>query len=215
MKTLVVSCKTLQLEVEKALRETGRDYPVLWIESGLHNFPDRLRANLQKVLDQVCAKRVLLAMGFCGNSVAGLVARDYELIIPRADDCITLLLGSSEERKRYERTYFLTKGWLDGERNIYEEYKYTLRKYGKEQGKDIIRMMLGHYQYMGLLDTGVYDFNTLIAQVGAIADELGLTLKIIPSTVKRLEGLLTGPWSEEDFCIIAPNTEVSSCKLTL
>ncbi len=215
METQIVSCRTIQLEVEKALRETGLQYPVSWVESGLHNYPEKLRNKLQEILDRISADRVLLAMGFCGNSLAGLKTRDFELVIPRADDCITLMIGSPEERKRYERTYFLSKGWLQGERNIYEEYKYTLHKYGPKQGKAIFRMMLGHYMYLGVLDTGVCDFDELAAQAGAIADELDLTLRTIPAADRFLKELLTGPWPEERFCVVAPNTAVGGSILTL
>jgi len=215
METRVVSCRTIQLEVEKALRETGRNYPVSWVESGLHNYPEKLRDKLQETLDRIAADRVLLAMGFCGNALAGLETRDFELVFPRADDCITFLLGSPEERRRYERTYFLSKGWLQGERNIYEEYKYTLQKYGTEHGKAIFRMMLGHYKYLGVLDTGVCDFDALAAQAGAIADELELTLRTIPAADRFLKELLTGPWPEERFRIVAPNTAVGGGLLTL
>jgi hypothetical protein len=125
------------------------------------------------------------------------------------------MLGSPEERKRYPRTYFLSKGWLEGERNIYVEYKYTLQKYGPKQGRAIFNMMLGHYRYLGLLDTGVCDFDALTAQAGAIADELELTLKTIPSTDWFLKELITGPWPKERFCVVAPNTAVSAGILTL
>lgn len=40
--------------------------------------------------------RILLATGFCGDSFCGLETRHTELIIPRTDDCISLLLGSAE-----------------------------------------------------------------------------------------------------------------------
>ena len=36
-------------------------------------------------------------------------------------------------------TYFLTRGWLGGESNIYKEYLFTVEKYGKEMA-DFIRI---------------------------------------------------------------------------
>ena len=214
MKTQIISCKTIKLEVEKAMHETGCKFPASWIESGLHNFPDKLRRNLQETLDGINAERVLLVMGYCCNSLVGLKTRDFELIFPRADDCITLLLGSLDTRKMHERTYFLTKGWLDGERNVYEEYKYTIKKYGLEQGKEIMKMMLEHYEYLGIMNTGVCDFDELCEKTKKIAFELGLSLKTIEATDLLLKNLLTGPWANSEFHIIPCNTVIEISHLS-
>jgi hypothetical protein len=201
--------------MEKAMRETACPHPVSWIESGLHNFPDKLRSAIQEILDATDADRVLLAMGFCGNALDQLETRNFELIFPKADDCITFLIGSFDERKRYERTYFLTKGWLEGERNIYEEYKHTMDKYGKEIGKTIMDMMLKHYKYLGILDTGAYEYEALISESRPIADELGLDIREIPATDAFLKQLLTGPWTADRFSVVPRCSKVTALDLSV
>ena len=213
MKTHIIGCETIKQELEKAMREAGCELNVSWIESGLHNVPDKLRSKLQEALDGICTERVLLVMGYCGNSLVGLKTRDFQLIFPRADDCITLLLGSLEERKKHDRTYFLTKGWLDGERNIYEEYKYTVGKYGLEQGKEIMNMMLEHYEYLGIINTGVGNFDELCEQSKKIACDLGLSIKTIEATDHWIKKLLTGPWKGGEFHIIPCNTVIEHSHL--
>jgi hypothetical protein len=215
MNVAVVGCKTIQRELEKAMRETGRRYPVSWIESGLHNFPDKLRSTIQEIFDSIDADRILLAMGFCGNSLAGLETRGFEVVFPRADDCITILIGSFNERKSYEKTYFLTKGWLEGERNIYEEYKYAMNKYGAELGRTIVDMMLEHYEYLGILDTGAYEYEALIAESKPIAESLGLDIKEIPATDSFLKQLLTGPWPEDRFKTVPARSKVEASDLSV
>ncbi len=157
MNTAIVCCKTIYAELELAMAETGCDYPIILIESGLHNYPEKLRTRLQEALDHAEGyDRILLAFGTCGNSVAGLRTGKFELILPLVDDCITLLLGSSDIKRQYERTYFLTKGWLDGEQNIWWEYQYAIKKYGEETGKSIYAAALNQYRNLGILDTGAY-----------------------------------------------------------
>ena len=114
MKTEIIACKTIQQEVELAIQMTGVDYPVHWLEAGLHNVNKKLHDTLQAVLDSLHCDRVLLALGVCGNAVSGLQVRDYELIMPRVDDCVSLLLGNDKRRAigAEKVTYFLTKGWL-------------------------------------------------------------------------------------------------------
>ena len=216
MDTLIISCETIKDELNHAIAETNCGYPVVWLESGLHNYPEKLRARLQETLNGVAGyARVLMGFGYCGNSIAGIKTGGYETIFPRADDCITILLGSYATRKQHERTYFMTKGWLAGEKNIWWEYQYTIKKYGKKRGKEIYAMVLENYRNLGLLDTGAYDINELNTQTMEIAKELGLEHKILPATTGYIKKLLTGPWPEKEFLTIPPNHEITTSQLML
>ena len=117
MGSVLLACRTIEDEVLKAAAETGFAGEVRWVESGLHNRPEVLRAVFRRSSTGIDgAGTVLLAFGYCGNSVVGLTAGDFRLVIPRADDCITLLLGSCARRQEISSevgTYFLTKGWLE------------------------------------------------------------------------------------------------------
>ena len=214
MSTVVVCCETLKDEMALAVERTGCDLPFLWLKSGLHNSPEVLREKLQEVLDGIEGyRRVLLGFGFCGNALAGLCTKDFEMIIPRADDCITILLGSVAVRQSHERCYFLTKGWLDGERNIYQEYLYSVEKYGLEMGKKIGKMLLGSYHNLAVLDTGAFPLDALCEQTRPIAKELELEHLVIPASIEFLEALLAGPWPRERFLTIPPHTEIDSRQL--
>ena len=98
MTTAVIACKTMEDELNWAMERTGSDYPVFWLEQGLHNVPKKLLDAVQTALDAAGTERVLLAMGFCGNALVGLRVPAVELIVPRVDDCISLLLGSVKRR---------------------------------------------------------------------------------------------------------------------
>ena len=212
--TIVVCCETIKDELQYAVAETSRAYPVVWIQSGLHNFPDRLRTRLQEALDEIAGyDRVLLGFGYCGNAIAEIRTGDFELVVPRADDCITIMLGSPAARKKYESTYFLTKGWLDGEKNIWWEYNYTIGKYGRERGRDIYDMVLKNYTELGVLDTGAYDLEALRDQTEEIAKELGLVHRILPATTDYIRDLLTGPWPDDRFLTVPPRHTISAGQL--
>jgi hypothetical protein len=216
MRTLIVACRTLEDELNFALKKTKLEYPVEWIESGLHNTPKKLNARLREVLDSVEADRVLLAMGFCGDSIQGITPKSFELIVPRVDDCISLLIGSMEARAKVSRehaAYFLTEGWMRGERNLAVEYQYTLEKYGEEEAQSIAKAMYGHYRTLGLLDTGIRPLQPLIESTKKIADTLKLEQKVIPATVAYIEQLLKGPWRGDSFIVKAPGEEITSADL--
>jgi hypothetical protein len=212
MKTVILACNTIRDELEKAARETNCPHGFVWVESGLHLVTDSLRRRLQEELDKIGGvNRVLLAFGFCGNAVAGLKSGKYQLVIPRVDDCITFLLGSRENRERCNRqggTYFLTKGWLEGEANIWKEYQAVLARYGPKRTERIYQVMLAHYKFLGLIDTGAYDVSSLIPQVREICAALKLEPLILQGSDRYLRHFLTGPWNDGHFVVIPPFTTI-------
>jgi hypothetical protein len=212
VKTVILACNTLRDELQKAAHECGCDSPFIWIESGLHLEPASLRRRIQEELDRIPGpRRVLLGFGFCGNAVLGLKSGEHELVIPKVDDCITWLLGSKENRERSTKdggVYFLTKGWLEGEANIWQEYKIILERYGKERTDRVYKRMLAHYRFLGLIDTHAYDLGSLLPQVEEIASTLHLELKLLPGVDHYLKKFLIGPWDDSDFVIAPPSTTI-------
>ena len=121
------------------------------------------------------------------------------------------MLGS--ERRRQEicsecGTYFLTKGWLDYERNIWVEYQTTVGRFGKDRACRIYKAMLRHYQRLGIIDTGAYDVESILERARGIADELALRPQVIQGNIEYLKRLLIGPWGD-DFVSIDPGVVIS------
>lgn len=212
MKTLIIACNTIVEELNMACSEVKCEYPIMWIESGLHLQPNSLKKRLQEELNSISnVDQVLLAFGFCGNSLLGLKPPSYKLIFPKVDDCITLLIGSREKRKEVSGemgTYFLTKGWLNYERNIWFEYQEAVKHYGQVRADRIFNLILGHYKRLGIIDTGAYNLSDLIKRTNIIADGFKLKHQVIPGTLRYIKKLLTGPWDEE-FVIINPGETIT------
>jgi hypothetical protein len=212
VKTVILACNTIKDELEKAALEIDCQYPFRWVESGLHLRPDSLRQRMQEELDSITGvERVLLGFGFCGNAAVGLVSRDYELIIPKVDDCISLLLGSMENREQCSKSgaiYFLTKGWLEGELNIWKEYQAVLARFGPERTERIYQRMLAHYKFLGLIDTGAYDLDALLPVVNEIALKLKLETCVLQGSDQYVKKLLSGPWDEDGFVTLPKHTRV-------
>lgn len=211
-KTVILACNTIRGELEKAARDVGCGHEFIWVESGLHLRPDALRKRLQEELDLIRdADRVLLGFGFCGHAVTGLETRDFDLVIPKVDDCITLLLGSQENRDRCTKdggVYFLTEGWLEGEVNIWNEYQGVLDRFGPEKTERIYRIMLAHYRYLGIIDTGAYDVDALLPRVKEISSVLDLESRVFPGSDRYLKAFFTGPYDSEAFIIVPPHTRI-------
>lgn len=218
VKTCIIACSMVREELQQAMADTACTYPVTWLDAGLHNYPERLNQTLQRALDQVTGyDRVLLCYGFCGNSIAGIHAGDFEVILPKADDCLTILLGSQKRRLEISQdggTYFLTKAWIHGERNLLTEYRYAVEKYGEKRGKRIFATMFGHYKQLGLLDTGCDPMEEVSEEAQDMADLLELPCRRIPASIQRLRDLLTGPWPPEWFLHLVPGEALTEGRLS-
>lgn len=210
MSTAIIACRTLEAELSAAMARCRCDYPVVWLNSGLHNVPVCLRQAVQEAIDGCSGcDTILLAMGFCGNSVCGVRSRSARLVLPRVDDCITLLLGSAKKRGELVGSYFFTEGWLRGERTIWWEYQHALKRYGPKKTEMIFRTMLQNYRQIVMVDTGCYDPEPVYAEVKRMAQVFGLEPGAVQGTLEGLLRLLTGPWPEEQFVHIPPHSEIT------
>lgn len=219
MNECVIACETLRDELLFAMEAARLRTQIVWIESGLHDTPNKLRVRLQQALDAVAGReRVFLLFGVCGNAALGLRTGAFTCIMPRVDDCISLLIGSPQARAQIGRehaAYFMTEGWLRGERNLWVEYQYCVNKYGEEQARSIAHMMYGHYRTLGILDMGVAPLAPLLASTKTIADTLGLRQKVFPATTDYIRDLLTGPWPPERFLVKEPFSEITAQDLLM
>ena len=212
MKTAVLACKTLEDEVYYAENIVKSGCDIYTVESE-HNRPDKFRISIQKELDRLeDYNRILLVFGICGNATIGLKTSSYELIIPRVDDCISLMIGSVKKREeiiREHQTIFLTQGWLNGKENIEQEYNHALEKYGDGTAKEIMDMMYAHHEMLSIIDTNAYDLDMITARSKKLAQLFGLDFSIIKGTTSYIEQLLSGLWDNDMFVTVPAHSIVS------
>jgi hypothetical protein len=240
---VILACEMIEDEVElaqEALPPEAR-LPVVWVESGLHDRPERLNAALQQLIDRLdegavageavilpsvhpgrgpAAERqhevtvgpveeVLLALGFCGKGLQGLVAEHLTLVFPRVDDCVSLLLNdgcSREDIPRNPRSYYLTRGWLSHNSSTAEAFEEWTERYGAERAAQLRKTMFAGYERVGLIDTRAYDVADCIDQSRAYAEELELEHVVVPGSVQLLESLFRGEKGGE--IVVVPPGEV-------
>ena len=208
MKNVVIACQTIKDELNLAIKETQCRYPVVWIDSSYHLHPDKLRLKLQEEVDNLRnIDNILLAYGFCGNAIVGLKASGANLIFPRTDDCISMVLGCSEGNKM-KAAYFLTRGWIESPGGIMVDYLNAVKRYGEEKTERIFRLMLKHYNKLVVIDTGAYNLVDYIQKVQKFARISNLDLVVAEGSIGLLKKLLTGPYDDK-FCIIKKEQEVN------
>lgn len=214
MRKMLVACETIEDEIKCAMERLGMDCPIVWLEGGLHNSPDRLRARLKDVLVQAEGRcdLLLFTLGYCGGGVSELTTGSYTTVLPLADDCLSILLGSMGARQAASKcpTYFLTEGWMRHENNIITSYAQTVEKYGEARADRINKMMLKNYRRFGLVETGCYDLAAAAARVAPLAQKMDLAVETLPGDNSWLKRLFTGPHDDPNlFLVLPPHTELN------
>ncbi len=212
MSTIIVACNTIADELNLAIMATGVTHPVLWIDSKLHTRPEKLKEQIQTAISRISnVSTIILAFGYCGNALVGIKSEKARLVFPKTEDCITLLLGSTERRKALSKetcSYYLTRGWMESENNLADEYAYCVRKFGSERALKLMRAILKNYRHLTLINTGAYDIAPLKRKTEELAVTLGLCHKVVEGSQRLFHKLLTGPWDEE-FVQVEPGEEIT------
>lgn len=146
---VIIACRVLESLIEELLDNTRPR--TIYMDYGLHRLPQTMPATLQAELDALPEPSlVLLGYGLCGNGLVGLQAGPHTLVIPRADDCIALLLGSYEtyieEFTAVPGTYYLTKGWLESGSHPLKEYREYQEKYGQSKAEWLMDQQYQNYR---------------------------------------------------------------------
>ena len=209
MNNLLVVCETIKDEIIKVLEKVEFTSDMVWMNASLHNEPNRLRNELQKVIDRhIGYDNILLGYGNCGNSIVGLKATHANIVFPITSDCISMLLCDRKDIDNIRKnTYFLTKGWINGEKSLFVEYKYCLEKYGEKRAKRIFSAMLKHYENLMLIDTNAYDINYYSHIAQDFAEKIDLRFLVEKGSLCLLEKLLSGKW-DQAFEIIKPGQQI-------
>lgn len=209
-KRKLLACETLRDEVELLLEKDDIQIDVQWMSNELHTHPENLRDALQKEIDASAdMDELLFAYGNCGNGLVGLKSETSTLIIPKFGDCIDIFLWQCERLERVRtNTYFLTRGWLNGNQGLEWEIDYNIKRFGEKRARRIMDMMYKHYTQLMLIDTGAYDLNEEMPRVNRIAETIGMEPVIQKGDLTPIQKLLHGIW-DEDFCIIPPGRETT------
>lgn len=154
MPIVVLACRVLQSLMEPYLRDAP--VPATFMEYGFHRTPQLMTPALQDEIDRIAEpSTVVIGYGLCGNGLAGLKSRQHTLIVPRADDCIAILLGSYqryvEEFSAEPGTYYLTKGWLESGSHPLKEYRELLDQYDEATAGWLIDEMYRNYKRIVLV----------------------------------------------------------------
>ena len=216
---VIISCQVLQ-DLLGELLPPHLAADVIFLDYGLHEVPARLASQLQETIDRIeDPSLVVLGYGLCGNGLHGIRAGIHTLLVPRADDCIALLLGS---RRAYVRefesvpgTYYLSKGWLESGSHPQREYEDYVPRYGPEQAMWIMDQQYQHYERLVLVahsQADLVEYRSQARPVAQFCERWGMRYEEILGSdkyIRRLVELATALEDVDgDFLVIRPGAEI-------
>jgi len=228
VKLYAIVCEVLTRECWKAGAASPHVVTISIQPFGLHENPDELRTNLQNEIDRVpsgCYDYILLGYGLCSRGTAGLVARHTPIVIPRAHDCITLLLGSQDKYEQeftdHPGTYYYSAGWVERkqgevrqgtiaaekERQVRDRFKEYAEKYGEDNARYLIEqesLWIANYNRAAFIDTGVGNKDVYRHFTQQVAESHGWTYEEVSGDTRIIDLLFSGDWNEKEFLIVRP-----------
>lgn len=235
MKLKLISCEVLYREMCAVIARSPHEVDVEFLPKGLHDLGcSPMRKRLQEVVDRVDPEQyeaVLLGYALCGTGTAGLEARTLPLVIPRAHDCIALLMGSRERYQKYfeenQGVYFRSTGWIERGQDMEQETLRIVRnktgaghtldelvlRYGEENGQylfDELNAYQRAYRQLTYIATGLEPDDSFERKARDEAAHRGWKYDRVQGDLGLFERLLSGDWNEEQFLIVPPGWRVTA-----
>ncbi|HUX02649.1 MAG: DUF1638 domain-containing protein [Phycisphaerae bacterium] len=240
MRIRVIACDVLRREIYWCAARAPHAVDVTLLAQGLHDNSDLCRGQLQPLVDETDPAEygaIVLGYGLCNNALAGVRAGRVPLVIPRAHDCITLLLGSKERYARlfaeHPGTYWFSRGWLECHEqegpgasgfepmqksglgpDRRADYADLVAKYGEDNARYLAEFFDGwkqHYTRAALIEFDGDRDERLADKVRAICLERGWEFARVRGDLALLEAGFAGRWDAERFLVLAPGERVRAC----
>jgi hypothetical protein len=215
----LLACDVFQDEIAALAGVATAFAGTTWLEMGLHDRPDVLRQEILRAIarieQQPAIDTIVLAYALCGNGLLDLGAQRCRLVLPRAHDCISIMLGSVPRHqavlRAYPGTYFYSPGWIRGrrvpgpDRDAWLREKFAQRHTDADMIDDLVeadRETFAHHNRAAYVDsTGDARAETYCRRC---AHHLGWSFARLPGDATWLRDLLTGPWDDAGRFLVVP-----------
>ncbi len=229
-----IVCQVFTREFEQILARTPHAVDLELIPMGLHSLGVEMRPHLQERIDAADPHgfdAILLGYGLCGRGTEGLRAGRTQLVLPRAHDCIGILMGSRHRYADYfanhPGVYYRSPGWVEfqtpdlklqpafpSQKDVFGEQS-TLAELIARYGEDNGRFLFDQYsafrrQYSGLtyISTGIGRDDACRTQAQTEAAKESWAFEEVKGSLTLLDRLVNGLWEGADFLLIPPGSQI-------
>ena len=231
MRLNLISCEVLYREMCSVIARSPHQVDVAFLPKGLHDLgSEPMRRKLQECIDAVDPQQfdaVVMGYALCGNGLVGLCARTLPLVIPRAHDCIALLMGSRQKYKAYfdanSGVYFRSTGWLERGGDLEQVFRdrtglghslaELITRYGEDNGRYLYEQLTSYkhtYRQLTYIETGLEPDGSFEQRSREEAARKGWEFEKMAGSLALFEQLVSGEWPEQDFLVVKPGWRVAA-----
>jgi hypothetical protein len=212
---VAISCAVFRGLLDNLLPRDRVDR-IHFLDYTLHQVPKKLRSAVQDAIDKLRKPSlIVLGYGLCGKGLDNIQAGKHTLIMPRCDDCIAVLLGSRDERrKRFNSepgTYYLTKGWIESGSEPLKECEAMMAQFGVQKGEWIMDQQYRHYRRLTLVAHSRDELDAYrprARQIAKYCERWGMAYEELLGSDGYIRRLITSidhlTASNEDFLLVEP-----------
>lgn len=212
MKAIICACRTIEDELNYVLTENKIDFPVIYVEAGLHSEPQKLKSFIQDTIDGIeNVDYILLGYALCGNGLIGISSKKATLVLPQYHDCVAMFLGSDE---RYRANLgsemgalFVTGGSLRYFNPKQKFYDDLIPRLGHNKALRFSKCIFQNYKRFALVETGAFSAEPLFQEMKAQAEFFNLETYRMQGTLDIFRKLVQGKW-DENFQVVPPGQEI-------
>ncbi len=223
MTTRMLACDILRPELEMLCARMAEPPAITYLEVGLHDVPDKLRAAFQEAVDAMEDENegeltILCGYTLCGRGLCGVQANRATLVIPRLHDCVPLFLGITPKEALVRvpgPTLWISAGIqgkltsallaIDEHRSEYE------KKFGPARAARLLeaeRRMFANYTKLCYIRWADMQ-PSRAADAKKIADYLSLPYAETEGSTGYLAELLAGGYDPEKFLRLEPGQTIA------
>lgn len=202
LKTVILGCSSLKEYIDEAQRKVKTNYPVFYLNRLYHRDPSEMREHIIEKLSSLDkdVDTILVAMGHCGGSWVGVKA-PCRLVIPKIDECVSLLLQNTDEVKSdlKEPGHLYVREKDPMKENFHAIFDKLTENLDEETKKRYHEDWKKYYHEIDIIDTKINDCRRVdyIRTVKEDADWLGAKLGFVEGGTYLLEKLFSGKWDEQ------------------
>lgn len=203
----ILACESLLEYVYAARRKLNRFYPVFVLGYCGGEEPAQMRRRIVEQIDGLPQDidTVLVAMGFCGGSWDQVITA-RRVVIPRVDDCVSLLLNTGREHDPNPKEpghLYIT------ERHPHCDGKRFCQACPRWKADTCYAKWFANHSRLDIVDTGVFDCyaEQYVEDAQCCAESVNCALDYVPGSNRMMEKLLLGQW-DNGFLIAGPGQRI-------
>ena len=232
MRIKLICCDVFLRIICRLVSESENIVDVEFVPMLAHNEPDKLREDLQRRINQSVKMRdydaIVLGYGLCGNATAGLTA-PVKLIIPRAHDCCTILMGSGKRFMKefgdalstrwsangyFERCHMINNNYDEYQTVSYKtkkEYIDLVEKFGEDNAEYVWETMHPAVEMKESVYIHIdgFEYSQSRERYREMILSRDKEIREVQGSIALLDEMVNGPWDESRFLTVEPGKKIA------